>query len=79
MPPKGTDILSRRQLLAARYGMELTLDELAALADVSRATILKFETGKTVPTAATAKTIKQALEGLGVDFPDLKTVVLPDK
>jgi DNA-binding XRE family transcriptional regulator len=74
MAPKGTDILSRRQLLAARYGMELTLDQLAELAEIHRATVLKFEQGKTVPTAATARAIRRALEGLGVEFPDLKSV-----
>lgn len=78
MAPKGTEILSRRQLLAARYGMELTLDELAALSQVHRATVLKFEQGKTIPTASTAKAIKQALEGIGVEFPDLRTVRLPE-
>ena len=77
MAPKGTDILSRRQLLGARYGMELTLDELAKLSEVHRATVLKFEQGRTVPTAATARAIRQALEKLGVEFPDLKTVCFP--
>lgn len=77
MAPKGTDILSRRQLLGARYGMELTLDELAKLSEVHRATVLKFEQGRTVPTAATARAIRLALEKLGVEFPDLKTVCFP--
>jgi DNA-binding XRE family transcriptional regulator len=79
MAPKGTDILSRMQLLAARYAMELTLDQLAELAEIHRATVLKFEQGKTIPTAATARAVRRALEGLGVEFPDLRTVVLPEE
>jgi DNA-binding XRE family transcriptional regulator len=79
MAPKGTEILSRTQLLAARYAMELTLDQLAELAEIHRATVLKFEQGKTIPTAATARAIRRALEGLGVEFPDLETVRFPQK
>jgi len=77
MAPKGTDVLLPIQCRAARAALRITVDELAALAQVSRMTIMRFETEKTSPIAATAWQIRKALEDAGAEFPDLETVRFP--
>jgi DNA-binding transcriptional regulator YiaG len=79
MAPKGTDILSPTQCRAARAGLNISAPELAELAEVTRQTISRFETGRTSPIAATVRQIRNALEKAGAEFPDLHTVRFPPK
>ena len=78
MAPKGTTILTAAQCRAARAGLEISGPELADMAEVTRQTLSRFENGKTSPNAVTARALRRVLEGLGVEFPNLRTVVLPE-
>jgi len=77
MAPKGTDILTSVQCRAARAGLGISAPELAELAEVTRQTISRFETGRTSPIAATVRQIRNALEKAGAEFPDFETVRFP--
>lgn len=76
MAPKGTDILTPGQCRAARAWLNLSAQEVADKANITRQTVTRFETEKTVATAGTATLIRGALEKLGAEFPDLETVRL---
>jgi hypothetical protein len=79
MALKGSEVMSPMQCRAARAALKLTLQELADLAQVSRITVLRFETEQKASIAATVLQIKGALEKAGAEFPDLHTVRFPPK
>jgi DNA-binding transcriptional regulator YiaG len=76
MPPRKPPqtILSPQQCRAARAGLNLSADDLASDANVSRNTISRFEVGASELIAATATALRQALERRGAEFPDLESV-----
>ena len=51
----------------ARVGLDLTVRELAQIADVNKATIVRFEAGMSVR-EATAKAVREQLEAKGARF-----------
>lgn len=62
------DILSPRQCRAARGLLGWSQDQLADAANVARATIANFETGKTQPVGNNLSAIRAAFEAAGVAF-----------
>ena len=56
------------QVKAARMLLKMTQKELASAAGVSEPTLVKFETGQTLPHRATHERIQQALEDRGIMF-----------
>src|SRR5262245_38382009 len=55
-------------IAAARKLLKITQAELAAVAEVSEATIKKFEIGLHTPRPSTLKAIRQAMEYRGIEF-----------
>ena len=71
MPPRQGKKLpfSPDQLAAARQLLSrMSQEQLAAAADVSKVTIVSFETGQTIPHDSTLERIKDALERRGIIF-----------
>jgi transcriptional regulator with XRE-family HTH domain len=58
------------QVRAARGALSISAQDLAALAGVSRRSIITIETGEGIPTvsAATAVRVQVALEARGIEF-----------
>ena len=61
-------MISARQCRAARGLLGWSQDQLAEAANVARATIANFETGKSQPVANNLAAIRSAFEGAGVVF-----------
>jgi DNA-binding XRE family transcriptional regulator len=62
------DIVTSRQLKAARAWLDLSQDGLADKSAVTRRTIQDFESGKRVPQARTLRDLQKALEDEGIEF-----------
>ena len=60
--------LSPAQCRAARALVAMQQAEIAIAASVARKTLADFEAGKTTPNPRTLQAIRQAFEGLGVEF-----------
>ncbi len=60
--------LSPAQCRAARALLAMQQAEIAVAASVARKTLADFEAGKTTPNPRTLQAIRQAFEGLGVEF-----------
>lgn len=71
-PGQGKNLpFSPNQLAAARQLLDrMSQEQLAAAADVSKVTIVSFETGQTIPHDRTLQRIKDALERRGIVFID---------
>jgi DNA-binding XRE family transcriptional regulator len=72
----GSAVLTPGQCRTARAWLRLRTQDVADKANITRQTVTRFETEKTVATAGTATLIRGALEKLGAEFPDLETVRL---
>lgn len=66
--------MTPRQLRAARAGLDIKVEDLAAKALVSPNTITRFERGQGEMRRATADVIRRVLEAEGTFFPDGETV-----
>lgn len=60
--------ISGPQCRAARGLLGWTLDELAARADVTKQTLSRFESGKTLPYADTVAALRACFEAEGIRF-----------
>lgn len=68
-----SEMISGKQITAARALLDWDIATLARTASVEPATILAAEAGKAV-SAEAGTLIQQTLEAAGVDFPDSETV-----
>lgn len=77
-PKERIEILSARQCLAARAGLQITGPDLARMANITRQTLSRFERGRTSPNEKTATRLRTVFEEAGVAFPNLATITLPE-
>lgn len=63
-----TPMLTPTQCVMARYGLGLTVRELAAGASLGVATVNRFELGQAVPEASTMRLLRMTLEAAGAVF-----------
>lgn len=61
-------MVNREQIRAARAWLNLSQQELAEVAGVSKRTLAAFEQGATIPYDRTLRDIQWALEKLGIEF-----------
>lgn len=79
--------LTRAHVLAARGILEMNQETLAKVAGISARTLIRFESGETIPKEETLVAIKEALERRGVVFTngdkpgvylDLQKAIIPN-
>ncbi|MEY9142113.1 helix-turn-helix domain-containing protein [Bradyrhizobium elkanii] len=63
-------VITGRECKAARQGLDMTREQLAAVSNVHKRTILDFENGSRSPIPATRQALRMALEAAGAIFED---------
>lgn len=61
-------MVNKEQVRAARAWLNLSQQDLAELARVSKRTLASFEQGSTIPYDRTLRDVQVALEQLGIEF-----------